>query len=71
MDDVAALIPLSLFALATSRKEWLWTLLAYSAAAFLHFRAHFFGPWAVIVAVCLLRSAAWRPWEASSRSPQR
>lgn len=60
--DVAALIPLSLFGLAVARRQWLWALLAYSVGAFFHFRAFFFGPWALLAAWHLFRSGAWKSW---------
>jgi hypothetical protein len=46
--DVAALIPLAWSALAARRKDWLSSLLGYALALFVHFRALFFLPWALL-----------------------
>ncbi|GMU59834.1 MAG: hypothetical protein AMXMBFR34_15970 [Myxococcaceae bacterium] len=60
--DSIALVPLALFALFLSRRQWLLAVLAYSIAAFFHFRAFFFGPLALLPAWHLVQARAWKQW---------
>jgi hypothetical protein len=60
--DAAAIAPLALCADQLRRRDGLRALLAFSAAVFLHFRALFFLPWAVIAAREIVRRRQWRAW---------
>ncbi len=60
--DSVAVIPLAIMAIMIVRKNWLSALLAYAAAAFLHFRAYLYGPWALLLAWRILASREWRSW---------
>ena len=64
--DVAMVAPLVLCASFLLANRGLAALVAYCAAAFIHFRAFFFAPFAVYASYLVLRSRPWRRWSARS-----
>jgi hypothetical protein len=62
--DVAMLAPLALCGRFLHQRRGLAALVAYCAAAFLHYRAYFFAPLPLYAAFLLLRERQWREWRA-------
>lgn len=58
--DAVVLAPLALSACALGERRPLSALVWYCVAAFLHFRAYFFAPFALLAAAELVRDRAWR-----------
>ncbi|HEX8825738.1 MAG TPA: hypothetical protein VF794_37860, partial [Archangium sp.] len=62
--DVAMLAPLVLCGRFLHQRRGLAALVAYCAAAFLHYRAFFFAPLPLYAAYLILRERQWREWRA-------
>lgn len=60
--DSALLVPLVLCWRYLQKQRGLAALVAFCAAAFLHFRAYYYSPWAVAALLLLHRQQAWRTW---------
>jgi hypothetical protein len=60
--DAAAIVPLILCARQLRERRGVEALLAFCAAAAIHFRAYFFAPWAVFAAVVIVRERQWLGW---------
>ena len=60
--DAAIIAPLLLSWRLLRERRWLAALVAFSLAAFLHFRAIYYLPWAIAAAVPLVRERQWRAW---------
>jgi hypothetical protein len=58
--DAAAMAPLILCTRYWSRRHGVAAVLAYCVAAFLHFRAFFLAPWALVAAWTCVRTRCWR-----------
>jgi hypothetical protein len=58
--DAAAIAPLVLCTRYWTRRRGVAAVLAYCVAAFLHFRAFFLGPWALVAAWTMLRTRFWK-----------
>jgi hypothetical protein len=58
--DAAAIVPLVLCVRYAARRHGVAALLAYCVAAFVHFRAFFLAPWALLAAWTCVRSRCWR-----------
>jgi hypothetical protein len=58
--DAAALTPLILAVSYLGQRRGVAALLAYSVAAFIHYRAFFLAPWAVAALWLILRQREWR-----------
>ena len=62
--DSAILFPLLLCWRYLGERRGLAAGVAFCAAAFLHFRAYYYAPWAIWAAVLLVRERQWRSWRA-------
>jgi hypothetical protein len=60
--DGAVAAPLVLCAWSLRERRGVESVLAFCAAAAIHFRAYLFAPWAVAAAVLILREKQWRTW---------
>jgi hypothetical protein len=60
--DAAALAPLVLCARSLRDRRGLAAMVAFCIAAFIHFRAFFFAPWAIYALVLTIRERQWRSW---------
>jgi len=60
--DGALLVPLVLCWRFLGQRRGLAALVAYCAAAFLHYRAYFYGPWALWALWLIVRDKQWRTW---------
>jgi hypothetical protein len=61
--DAAALAPLILCARFLRDRRGLAAMAAFCVAAFIHFRAFFFAPWALYALVMTVRERQWRQWK--------
>jgi hypothetical protein len=62
--DSALLVPLLLCWRFLGERRALAAIVAYCAAAFLHFRAYYYAPWALSALLLILRERQWRCWRA-------
>jgi hypothetical protein len=64
--DAVVIAPLVLCARYWTRRRGVAALLAYCVAAFLHFRAFFLAPWALVAAFTMVRTRFWQrlDWRA-------
>ena len=60
--DAAALAPLVLCARFLRDRRGLAVLVAFCAAAFIHFRTYFFAPWVVVGLLLVVSERQWRGW---------
>src|SRR5438105_12814524 len=60
--DSAMLVPLLLCWRYLGQRRGLAAGVAFCAAAFLHFRAYYYAPWAVAAAFIVVRDRQWRDW---------
>jgi hypothetical protein len=60
--DAAMIAPLILCARWLRERRGVEALLAFCAAAAIHFRALFFAPWALLAAVAIVRERQFRAW---------
>jgi hypothetical protein len=61
--DAAAMAPAIWAGACIGRRRWLAACVALSCAFFIHFRAMFYLPWALLAVTELLQARAWRSWE--------
>jgi hypothetical protein len=60
--DPAAMIPLVACGRSLARRRWLGALALFALACFIHFRALFYVPWAVVAAWHVGAERAWQAW---------
>jgi hypothetical protein len=62
--DTALVAPLLLCWKFIGDRRGLAALVAFCAAAFLHFRAYYYAPWAAFAVLIIIRGEQWRSWRA-------
>ena len=63
--DVAMIAPLLLSWRYLGQKRGLAAGVAFCAAAFLHFRAYYYAPWALYAGFLIVREKQWRAWRGA------
>jgi hypothetical protein len=66
--DMAAAIPLIIGGRAIKAKQWRIAFVAISCAFFLHYRALFYVPWAILAVREIIRAREWQSWRAGEWS---